>query len=82
MVFTPSIEHYILQLTINGSSPVNTTVPPSITSVDIFNTFQSIVKEKYTIYSLRIAAINRIGIGSFSDSVSVGKSSIYVTGVI
>ena len=79
MMFTPSVQHYMLQLTINGSSPVNTTVPSSTTTVDIFNTFQSVAKEKYTLYSLRVAAINSAGISSFSDSVSVGKLSIYMT---
>jgi len=72
----------MLQLTINGSLPVNTTVPSSTTTVDIFNTFQSVTKERHTTYSLRVAAINSAGIGSFSDSVSVGKLSIYVTDIM
>ena len=70
----------MLQLTINGSSPVNTTVPASTTMVDIFNIFPSVIKKRHTLYSLRVAAINSVGIGAFSDSASVGK--LFVRGIL
>ena len=63
------VEEYNLRLYINGSLQATTNVPANTTMVDIFTAFgPNITRERYTNYSLSVAAINSAGIGEFSKS--------------
>ena len=67
-----AVEQYLLAVTVNGSSPFNTTVPASNTSVNIFKVFPNIIQRRFTTYSLRVASVNDFGRSYFTDPVSIG----------
>ncbi|XP_065917101.1 protein sidekick-1-like isoform X2 [Dysidea avara] len=63
------VEEYNLTLYINESSQATTNVPANTTMVDIFTVFgPNITRERYTKYSLSVAAINSAGMGEFRQS--------------
>ena len=64
------VEEYNLMLYVNGSLQATTNVSADATMVDIFSVFGAnmVDRERYTNYSLRVAAINSAGIGGFSES--------------
>ena len=68
-----TVEQYLLQVTVNGSSSFNTTVPANTTSASIFEVFPNIVQRRYTTYSLRVASISDVGQSYFTDPVSIGS---------
>jgi len=64
-----AVEQYNLSLHINGTLQATTTVSADTTMVDVFIVFgPSITKERYTNYSLSVAATNSAGIGEFRES--------------
>jgi len=68
------VEQYNLALYINGTLHATTTVSANTTMVDIFTVFgTTIAREKYTNYSLNVAAINSAGIGKFRESDVLGE---------
>ena len=63
------VEQYNLTLYVNGSLEATGNVSANTTMVDIFTVFgPNITRERYTNYSLSIAAINSAGIGEFRES--------------
>jgi len=61
------VEEYNLTIYINGSLQVTTNVSADATMVDIYSVF-GVDRERYTNYSLSVAAINSAGIGEFNES--------------
>ena len=61
------VEKYNLTLYVNGSLKVTTNISADTTMVDIFSVF-NVSRERYTSYSLSVAAINSAGIGKFTKS--------------
>ena len=68
-----TVEQYLLAVTVNGSSSLNTTMPANTTSASIFEVFPNIVQRRYTTYSLRVASIDDVGQSYFTDPVSIGS---------
>ena len=64
------VEQYNLALYINETLEATTNVSADTTMVDIFSVFapSMVDRERYTNYSLRVAAINSAGMGEFSES--------------
>ena len=61
------IEQYSLTLYVNGLLQPTKIVSADTTMVDIFSVF-GVVGERYTNYSLSVAAINSAGMGEFRES--------------
>ena len=68
------ILHYSLMLTVNSTTMFNTTVAANITAVDIFMTFSDVSRAMFTDYSLSVAAVNSIGLSSFTEPMSIGEA--------
>jgi len=64
------VDEYNLTLYVNGSLQATTNVLSDTTMVDIFSVFapNSVDRERYTNYLLKVAAINSAGMGGFSES--------------
>ena len=75
------ITQYVLEVTVNESLQVFTTfVPANTTMVDVFSSSPNNTRrERYTNYSLRVAAMNSVGRGEFTESLSIGELYIVFT---
>jgi len=71
------LEEYNLTLYINESLQVTTNVSADTTVVDIYSVF-GVNIERYTNYSLRIAAINSAGMGEFNKSDVLGELGCFL----
>jgi len=75
-----AVEQYNLTLYINGSLQATTTVSANTAMVDIFTVFgPNITRERYTNYSLSVAAINSAGIGEFNESDVLSELEYVIT---
>jgi len=66
------VEEYNLTLYVNGSLQATTNVSADTIIVDIFSVF-NVSRERYTNYSLSVAAINSAGMGEFERSEVIGE---------
>jgi len=68
------VEKYNLMLYINGSLKATGNVTANTTKVDIFTVFgPNVTRERYTNYSLSVAAINSARRGEFRESDVLGE---------
>ena len=75
-----AVEQYNLTLYVNGSLEATESVSANTTMVDVFTVFDpNITRERYTNYSLSIAAINSVGMGEFRESDVVSELEYVIT---
>lgn len=69
------VTQYVLEVRVNGSLQVIFSyVPAGTTIIDLFSSLANdTVRERYTTYSVKVAAINSGGQGVFTEPETIGK---------
>ena len=75
------IMQYVLEVTVNESLLVITTfVPANTTMVDVFSSGpNNTTRKRYTNYSFRVAAMNSVGQGEFTEPLSIGEYIVFTS---